>query len=95
MKLDLCFYPFRSLHHGRQMIDNCTVDILHVFLQPVEYVCPGLLDAGLVCGVDVLSLPVNKAMSLTWEDLHMVVYTCTLLLQVLLQDTHLEGNNKE
>lgn len=62
----------------------------HVFVEPAEHVCPCLLDAGLVCGVDVLSLAVDKPMSLTRKDLHLVIH-CALLLQLCFENTHLRS----
>lgn len=64
----------------------------HVFVQPVEHIRPGLLDAGLVRWVDVLALAVDKPMSLTRKDLHLVI-SLAVLLQLRLECTHLEGAN--
>lgn len=62
----------------------------HVFVKPAEHICSGFLDAGLVCWVDVLPLAVDKPMSLTRKDLHLVIHL-TFLLQLHFKCTHLRG----
>lgn len=72
---------------------RCVIDSYmysHVFVEPAEHVCPSLPDAGFVCGVDVLSLAVDKPMSLTRKDLHLVIH-CALLLQLCFENTHLRS----
>lgn len=62
----------------------------HVFVKPAQHICSGLLDAGLVCLVDVLSLAVDKPMSLTRKDLHLVIHLA-FLLQLRFKRAHLRG----
>lgn len=64
----------------------------HVLVEPVEHVCSGLLDLGLVCRVDVLPLAVDEAVSLSWEYFHLEVHGA--LLQVFFQGADLKTTMK-
>lgn len=61
---------------------------LNILFQPVQQICPSLLDVRLVIGVDVLSLAMHKSVCLSWVDLNMEIDSA-LLLQMLFQDGHL------
>lgn len=54
-----------------------------VFVEPVQHVFSCLLDVRFVCRVDVFSLPVDEAVSLTRKYFHLVLYG-TFFLQLRL-----------
>lgn len=94
----LAFPGFQHFFHSwssMQKFDSIVLVLtLHVLVEPVEHVCSGLLDTGFVSGVDVFSLAVDKPMSLTRKDLHLIVYFA-FLLQFFFQNTHLNRKKKD
>lgn len=74
------FLMMKIIQHELMSSQDVSVyDLLHIFVQPVEHIFSGRLDAEFVFGVHVLSFAVHKPMSLTRKDFYLIIHCAVLL----------------